>query len=55
MNTELLIIKRIISELPDAEREATKLAHLDLKATMTKHGQAGTLALMLLAIELRGE
>jgi hypothetical protein len=55
MNTELLIIKGIISELPDAEREATKIAHLDLKSTMSKHGQAGTLAMVFLSIELRDE
>ena len=52
--TMILILKGVISELPEAEQQEVRGAHAAMEGIVEAHGKAGLLALALLGCE-KGE
>jgi hypothetical protein len=52
---ELLMFKGILSELSPEEREQVVAAHSEMKAIITKYGDAGHLAFAQIGLEMQEE
>lgn len=52
MNAEVLIIKGLISEMPEEDKQQINLAYDRLKALLSESGQHGILAFTLVVSEM---